>query len=362
MLSIGRTLTYCTLRTALRLALLCLVLASAGTVQGGEGAELSTSATDKHNVGSPSGTACRPYDQLWIVSTRGVGCPKSGETPPLTFAVRGPDGKWNDTTLEAFLAETAKGQTRFWIHGYGADPQRAHDVGLVAQEQFVTDTESPVRFVIWSWPSEREGRRLQDIRAKGARTHIEAYCLAWLVARMSAEADISMVGYSYGTRVIAGGLHLVGGGEICGLSLKSRVVMTAGGEVLATDMADPRQVRAVLLAAAMGSDWLVEGGFNELALGQTSELLSIYSSSDEVLRWYPLATREKHDDALGYRDLAPLPPREDGNGKFASLDMRKVIGSDHDLDTYLSHGEIAAAARHALEPKPQSGQEAGGQK
>ena len=127
MLSIGRTLTYCTLRTALRLALVCLVLASAGTVQGGEGAELSTPATDKHNVGSPSGTACRPYDQLWIVSTRGVGCPKSGETPPLTFAVRGNDGKWNDPTLEAFLAETAKGQTRFWIHGYGADPQRAHD-------------------------------------------------------------------------------------------------------------------------------------------------------------------------------------------------------------------------------------------
>jgi hypothetical protein len=168
---------------------------------------------------------------------------------------------------------------------------------------------------------------------------------------MNPDADISMIGYSFGTRVVAGGLHLVGGGDLCGLSLKSPVLVTATDRgVFTADKPASRNCRAVLLAAAMGSDWLVDGGFNERALGQTTEMLSIYSTSDRVLKFYPLATREKHDAALGYRGLAQLPPRDDGNGKLAELDVSYLIGTDHHLNTYLGHAEIAAAARHALAP------------
>lgn len=351
---------------SVRLAVLLAVtaLSSYGIVLGGEmPSDISNSATSKHHVGPSGGPgsmlACRPLDQIWVVSTRDVGCPKSGEAPALTFSVRTVDGNMQDASLDAFVAATAGMQARFWIHGYGVLPQEAIDVGLAAHERFVAATEPPIRFVVWSWPSEREGyRRVKDIREKGCRTQVEAYCLAWLISQMKADADISLVGYSYGTRVIAGGLHLVGGGEVCGLGLASPTLVLAsdqGGQGHAVRR-ESRNCRAVLLAAAMGSDWLVEGGFNEHALGQTSEMLSIYSSSDRVLKFYPLATREKHDTALGYRGLAPLPPRDEGNGKYAELDVGYLIGGEHDLETYLGHLEITAAAREALAPTTTPGE------
>jgi hypothetical protein len=330
-----------------------------GQVLGGETTDLSNASTSKHDVGGArASSACRPQDQMWVVSTRGVGCPKSGEAPALCFAVRDAEGVWHETTLDAFLAATAGSQARFWIHGYGVTPEEAVNVGGVAHEQFVASDEPPLKFVVWSWPSEREGyRRVKDIREKGCRAQVESYCLAWLITRMSADADVSMVGYSYGTRIIAGGLHLVGGGELCGglsLNLPAVVLASDVGRNGAVLNAPSRHCRAVMLAAAMGSDWLVEGGFNERALGQTSEMLSIFSSDDRVLKFYPLATKEKHDHALGYRGLATRPVRDDANGKFAELDVNYLIGTDHSLETYLGHLEIAAAARHALAAKAMS--------
>lgn len=322
--------------------------------------DVSSSATSKHNVGphadpnSPS--ACRPQDEMWVVNSRGIDCVESGKAPSLAFAVRDRGGKLIDVTPGAFLAATAHGQTRFWIHGYGVASEEAIDVGQVAYERFVSADEPPVRFVVWSWPSQREGRRFKDIRDKGRRTDVEAYCLGWVLDKMSPDADISAIGYSYGTRVITGGLHLVGGGDIEGRRLRPNVANVSArstpyqvsGAVAAKAS---RSCRAVLLAAAMGSDCLVAGGFNDRALEQSSEILSIYSSCDRVLKWYPAAARD-HDSALGYRGLASQPPREGGNGKFAEFDVGYLIGSDHHLETYLDHMEIAAAAREVLSPEP----------
>jgi hypothetical protein len=230
--------------------------------------------------------------------------------------------------------------------------KEAIDVGQVAYERFVSADEPPVRFVVWSWPNQREGRRFKDIREKGCRTDAEAFCLGWLIDKMGPEAEISAIGYSYGTRVITGGLHLVGGGDLDGLRLRTTMVNASARTAIYGDAArSARACRSVLLAAAMGDEWLVEGGFNSHALEQSSEMLSIYSSCDRVLKWYPVAARD-HGDALGYRGLASQPPREGGNGKFGELDVGYLIGSNHDLETYLGRLEITAAAREVLSPEP----------
>jgi hypothetical protein len=170
---------------------------------------------------------------------------------------------------------------------------------------------------------------------------------------MHADAQVSAIGYSYGTRVICGGLHLAGGGELAGLQLAGPVVAASmRAASVAGEQARPaRSRRAVLLAAAIGDDWLVEGGLTDRALGQSSATLSIYSSYDRVLRWYAVAARG-NGEALGYRGLAHRPPREDGNGKYAQFDVACLIGTNHDLETYLSRSEITAAAREALSPQP----------
>ncbi len=352
-------LEYTKLR-ALGVALLLALAVAASPLRPARGGEMPNdfggSATSKHGVGAhadpSSPAACRPQDQMWVVSTREVGCVESGKAPALAFAVRDRSGELVDVSPGTFLAATARGQTRFWIHGYGVTPEEAIDVGQVAYERFVSADEPPVRFVVWSWPSQREGRRFKDIRDKGRRTDVEAYCLGWLIHKMGPDADVSAIGYSYGTRVIAGGLHLVGDGELNGLRLRPRFV-TSSARFARFDAVtqSPRSCRAVLLAAAMGDDWLVEGGFNDRALEQSGKVLSIYSTCDRVLKWYPAAARD-HGSALGYRGLASLPPRDGGNGKFAELDVGYLIGSAHDLETYLGRLEITAAARETLAPEP----------
>ena len=40
---------------------------------------------------------------------------------------------------------------------------------------------TPIRFVIWSWPSAQVQGPLRDVRTKANRTDLAGYCLAWLL-------------------------------------------------------------------------------------------------------------------------------------------------------------------------------------
>ena len=110
------------------------------------------------------------------------------------------------------------------------------------------DDATPIRFVIWSWPSAQMRGQLRDVRTKANRTELAGYCLAWLLTHLPENQQVSLLGYSFGARIATGAMHLVGGGTLCGRTLpphpmtssNTRVVMLAGA--LAQYLAATRRV------------------------------------------------------------------------------------------------------------------------
>jgi hypothetical protein len=287
-------------------------------------------------LGCTATSRCRPQDRRWVVSTREIDCVAAGDTPALVFYVQDGAGQWQTSDLASFVAAVGATRARFWVHGYKVDPDKAVAMGAAAHDALVDAGEPPLQFVIWSWPAEREGLQIPDIRRKACRTITEAYCLAWLWRQLDHNAELSIAGYSYGARIITGGLHIAAGGTICDLALA------------ADDRQPTSHVRTVLFAAGVDHDALAENGFHGRALIASEALLSIYTSTDRVLRWYHVAVNDRTATALGYVGIAPLPPPEGSDGKFSQMDVSSEIGGVHDWEAYLGNAKVTTAARDAL--------------
>jgi hypothetical protein len=193
------------------------------------------------------------------------------------------------------------------------------------------------RLVIWSWPSTQIDGPLQDVRYKACVSETHAWHLARLLNQIRPDAPISLIGYSYGARLVSGSLHLLGGGELAGRVL---------------DHASPRcPLRAVLLAGALDSHALLPRGRYHAALSQVDHMLVLVNSRDPVLHHYPLLAGlfHKSPPALGYTGLftAPLGPAE---VKVAQWNVSHFIGKDHDWRRYFANPAIVAQLRDAATP------------
>ena len=118
----------------------------------------SASATNAHPVESapchPEAKPCLPrtQDEIWLVSTRCLGCPDVESATP-DYGVWRYDlntHQWDQSTLQAFEAaqEPSKPDV-VWVHGYRIDASEAEEQGLGVYEQ-LTDGVSgdhPIRLV-----------------------------------------------------------------------------------------------------------------------------------------------------------------------------------------------------------------------
>src|SRR6185369_16376268 len=169
-----------------------------------------------------------------------------------TYAVCDEAGyrKWQSSDLDSFLKYDASVPTIIFVHGNQIGPGDAKSEGLMLYRKIILQgVDAPrIRFVIFSWPSSKVGGLLRDVREKAARTEPAGYHLAWVLDQMPAETPVSLVGFSFGARIITGGLHVLAGGSL-------------GGSLTLKEHVHPHRqpVNAVLMAAASHSYWLAEG-------------------------------------------------------------------------------------------------------
>ncbi|MCS7304315.1 MAG: hypothetical protein NZ602_04320 [Thermoguttaceae bacterium] len=232
------------------------------------------------------------------------------------------------------------------------------------------------RLIIWCWPAQRTGARLlTDLRFKAGRSDVEAYLLALHLQQMPSEEPILLVGYSFGARVITGALHLVGGGRLMSRSLpaehsmgselysapRSELGRLSGqdnkgglpGQFLTTDskaacgLRPSGRFRAILVAAAIGNDWLLPGGRHQHALAKVEKMLVTVNRLDPALRWY--ARLEPCDSpALGWAGLpadywntcAALPTNP--LAKIQCLWVTATVGKVHNWRLYFQTSELQA--------------------
>ena len=242
------------------------------------------------------------------------------------------NGPWVAADRAGFL-EAVNGAgvpTAVFVHGNLTDTEAAiREAWSVYCRMERAAAGRPFQFVIWSWPSDRVCRRLRaDAQLKADFSDVQAYYLADLLRDVGQRVPVSLIGYSYGSRTVAGALHLLAGGELAGRSLH--------GPTAAARSGGPRcLIRAILLAAAMDADWLLPAHRYGLAATQAEHLLVTQNCADRALRWYSRLYGRHGPAALGHGGPARCLPADAGQN-IELIDVTCPVGRVHDWIRYVS--------------------------
>jgi hypothetical protein len=274
----------------------------------------------------------RVEDEIDVVNTRSI-C-GAGNSDLMqsglkleTYAVCDEAGarRWQQSDLDSFLKFDPTVPTIIFVHGNQITPGEAKSEGLFVYRRIILHgPDAPrLRFVIYSWPSAKVAGLLRDVREKAARTEPSGWHLAWLLDQMPAETPVGLVGFSFGARIITGGLHILGGGSL-------------GGSLTLSEHVHPHRapVNAVLIAAASHSYWLGEGSHHGLAMTQINRVLFINNCEDRAMRYYDLLTPGRGGpQAMGLCGPTRVSPA--GSGKIMNRDVSGYVGAEHELTTYI---------------------------
>ncbi len=283
---------------------------------------------DKAPASIPAASA-----DVWVVSTRGLpdgACPDG--TQPEYWHLRGA-AEPARADRQAFLAADCRSvPTVFFVHGNRSDACDAVNEGLELGDQL--DSLAPgakFRLVIWSWPADRVSRRNRlDLQVKDVVSQCEAICLAGLLDQVHPDVSVSLVGYSYGSQMIAGAIKLLAGECYAGQTFQRR--------------GPPRRapLRAVLTAGAVESDALASPDPAHQPLGIVDRILVTRNGCDSTLRFYPLLYRRRGLGALGFVGPTCLDPNDPNSQKVEVVDVTQDVGKQHAWERYRDAGPLRA--------------------
>jgi hypothetical protein len=286
--------------------------------------------------------AADPPQAVWLISTRGAAhCGELDDSLNSVCYWRWTDEcEWSSSDARGFqAADDATAPTVVFIHG-----NRTSDDDAVAKGWYVYETirsqsaGRPFRYVIWSWPADRVGRRNRpDVQLKAAYSDAESYYLAAWMGTLRPGRKVSLVGHSFGPRIITGAMHMLAGGELAGQRLPK--------DTVAAWTAEKRNpVRAVLLAAAEDADALAPDSTNGLALSLLDQVLITRNCCDRVLRWYPRLYGRGGPQALGWS--GPCGVDSDASAKIGVVDVSATVGKIHDWHRYCSASDVRSLWAH----------------
>jgi hypothetical protein len=274
----------------------------------------------------------------WIVSSRDCGAPNvsAGDGRCLVFLHRTSEQNLVRERREAFLASVRPDRpVCFVMHG---SYNRWRDVMLESRKinRWLRSAapDSPLQVVFFTWPSDGNMPFLfpVDIAILGRRSSAHGAYLASVISQLPADQQVAIVGHSHGARTAAAAMHLLGGG-----ALEEGPGLPAGSTY-------PRQVRAVMIAAAIDHNWLNPGQRYGQALLVPERILLVRNSRDSTLAVYPMrkfmGERALGKDGLGQDDrfaLGSLGP------KVVELNAAEFADWHHSFADFHQHPELAAA-------------------
>ena len=231
--------------------------------------------------------------------------------------------QWQASSLESVVTADASVSTVIFVHGNRLTNWDAKCEGLAAYRRIVRQADAaPIRFVIYSWPSAQISGPLKDVRVKAARTRPAGCQLAWFVDQLPAETPLTLVGFSFGARIVTGSLHILGGGSLGGMGLGS------------LQHPDRTPANVVLLASALNSDWLCPGRYHGQAMTMVHQMVLVNNCEDRAMKYYHFSSTCGRPQALGYCGPTCIDPA--AAGKIVELNVSRYVGSEHDLFCYLS--------------------------
>ena len=244
-------------------------------------------------------------DRLWLISTRSITSQvwrANLETPPFSFSRVSTCGQLTGASMAEYLDMIATSpQVMIYVHGNRLSANEAIARAATVRSRINRSrTSSGIDWVIWSWPSTKSGFLTSDLREKASRCDAQGLYLGWLIRHhVNHHVPTSMIGYSFGGRILTGSLHAAAGGRLGGRQLSGEPVTGA-------------QIRIGLVAPAIGSHWLSRCGNHRLAMQNIEEILLLYNRKDAILKRYWLLSHVRGESALGYTGPTSFARRVDG--------------------------------------------------
>ncbi|UUO05281.1 hypothetical protein M4951_18095 [Blastopirellula sp. J2-11] len=278
--------------------------------------------------------AIRPGDEVYLISTR---CLPSGcgfELPVERMSVQRYDGGlgWVESSLEEAVAGDAFDCTSVFVHGNWMDTWWTKRRGWATYHELTRDWEPErhIRYVIWSWPTQKDAKSLASIRRNAERADSDAYYLAWFLSQLPADEQVSISAFSLGARVVSGALQLQAGGMVNGRVLENRTTI---------------DYRVVFFAAATSSGAFSPYCRNGDGLSRVEKLVNYYNSADPVLKRYWLVAG-RGNKAMGYAGAGGLS--SEGWSKVQQYNTARSMGKEHDFNQYICNSCIMTQAREVL--------------
>jgi hypothetical protein len=303
---------------------------------------------DASVVFQDAATVCgERQDSLWLVSTRHLGgCP--GLLAPSALQYQHClAGQWCTGSFDEYVGDCATQLPAvFYIHGNRSDDCAAYQDGLAVYRSLtkVWCSNRPFRFVIWAWPSDKVCGLYRDVRVKAARTENQSWLLAEFLRQSECFGPRTLIGYSYGARVIAGALHLLAGGAFGGGGISAAA--DAGHLHGSPYVISP--LNAVMWAGALPNRWLLPGHHYGRAIPAVNHLRIMVNHRDPVLRRYRRAVHEYDGQALGYAGI-PLSRQLGSLRQRISLcDVTHAIGNRHDWRRYVESHSVMQLTRQTI--------------
>lgn len=275
-------------------------------------------------------------DRFWMISTRSLTSSIRNvdlDSPQLRVHRLDNQGKASPATLDEYLGSlTPERQVVVYVHGNRMASNKVVNRSFSVYRNIVRCNEKrPMDWVIFSWPSTKQGVLMHDARRKASRTDAQGLYLAWLLRQQVEQAESTkMIGFSFGSRVITGALHSLAGGKL-------------GGRLLPGSPTTGATVDVGLVAPAIDSNWLSEKGYHAMATKNLDRLALLYNRRDAVLKRYWLLNKVRGRVALGYTGPRSFAPRADGSElPVVARDYSSYIGLRHDELDYYTKSRHAA--------------------
>lgn len=279
-----------------------------------------------------AGASSRVADEIFEINVRPAGCTTSPERLAERMVVseyalsgEGNSRQWVESDLARVTQPKTDAITIFFVHGNKVDACYARQRSMRVYRTLVRQAcdDRPIRFVIFSWPAAEVNGFLNDFRVKAARTRPVGWQLAWVLNQMPGDARVSLLGYSYGARIVGGAMHVLAGGDLSGLSL--------GGTATTH-----RPMRVAFLAAATHAGWFGPNCYHGLAMHQIDRLLLLNNELDPAMRFYRFVETNSNPQAMGL--CGPTCLSAEARSRVECYDCSRCVGRSHDLFKYMATG------------------------
>ncbi len=292
-------------------------------------------ADDAPEKVAPAQPATASGPEAWLIGTRCVPlrCPQGVVPERFSYQVsRDNCPKWEASDADAFFSQAASdGPVVVFIHGNRTDRCGAISDGWPVYQRLLGLSDGGAfRYVIWSWPAAQvRGGPRNDAQVKAARSDAQSFYLASWLERLPPEIPVTLIGYSFGARVIGGALHLAEGGTLLGMQRENAA-------------ADPirRPLRVMLVAGAADSEWLLPGNRHGLAGRQIEQMMITRNCCDRVLRFYPRMRRDDSSSALGFAGPASPGRLAESGLSFETVPVESQVGREHAWHAYLRSSAV----------------------